>query len=57
MPIKNYSKKLLKNNEGQSIVEYVFLLSFIAVVVVAVLTGIGTDVTTKFNQVLAGFNG
>jgi len=57
MPIKNYPKKLLKNNEGQSIVEYVFLLSFIAIVVVAVLTAIGVDVTGKFNEVLAGFNG
>lgn len=45
------------NDKGQGLVEYALLLTLVAVVVIAVLTILGTTVNDVFCQVISGLNG
>jgi pilus assembly protein Flp/PilA len=40
-----------KRQSGQALVEYALILALIAIVAIAVLTGIGTNVNTKLGSV------
>jgi len=40
----------IKNERGANLVEYVFLLVFIALVVVIAVTALGSKVSEKFSQ-------
>jgi pilus assembly protein Flp/PilA len=42
----------LKREEGQTMAEYGLLIALIAVVVIAVITVLGTSLTTKFQSVV-----
>lgn len=44
---------LREREEGQALVEYALLLSLIAIVSVAVLTALGTNVSTIFSSINA----
>ncbi|MGI6227870.1 MAG: Flp family type IVb pilin [Peptococcales bacterium] len=41
---------LWKNEDGQGVIEYAFILSFIALSVVLVLSSLGTSVAAKFQS-------
>ncbi|MGE4054714.1 MAG: Flp family type IVb pilin [Vicinamibacterales bacterium] len=43
--------RFVREEEGQDIVEYAFLLGFIAMVAVAAITILGTNLNTFFNNV------
>ena len=52
--MKNRIQRLmrkLKQNRGQSLVEYALILALISVVAILVLRGIGTTVNTKLDNV------
>ena len=42
---------LIKEESGQGMVEYGLILALIAVVVIGVLSGIGTNLTSKFKKI------
>lgn len=48
----NYVKALVKDEKGQGMVEYGLILALIAVVVIVTVTGIGTQLQVKFQEVL-----
>ncbi len=41
----------LKTEKGQTLVEYALLLVLIAIVVIAMLTGVGKSVNTAFSKI------
>jgi pilus assembly protein Flp/PilA len=43
--------------KGQGLVEYALILVLIAVVVIAILTVLGTQVSTVFSQITSGLRG
>ena len=45
-------KRLWKEEEGQGMVEYGLILVLIAVVVIAALTDIGSNLLTKFEEIV-----
>ena len=47
------TRALRDREEGQALVEYALLLSLIAIVSVAVLTALGTNVSTIFSNINA----
>ena len=49
--------KQVEREEGQGLVEYALLLVLIAVLVIAILTLLGSNVTLVFARVMGGFNG
>lgn len=55
LPIRAYLAvaALRKREEGQALVEYALLLSLIAIVSIAVLTALGTNVSTIFSNINA----
>lgn len=44
-------KALLRNQKGQGMVEYGLILALIAVVVVGIMTTMGTNLTTTFTTI------
>jgi pilus assembly protein Flp/PilA len=46
--------KFLKDRSGVTAIEYGLIAGLIAVVIIAVVTTIGTDLTNLFNDVSAG---
>ncbi len=44
-------RRLLKDEEGQTLVEYGLLLALIALVVIAALTVLGQKIATTFNTI------
>lgn len=50
-------KNIIKDESGQGLAEYALILALIAVVVIAALTGIGTSVRDKLNQVGTSLGG
>ena len=52
-PIRMYlaAKALRDREEGQAMVEYALILSLVSIVVVTVLTSIGTQVSVLFQSV------
>jgi|HubBroStandDraft_6_1064221.scaffolds.fasta_scaffold2146397_1 pilus assembly protein Flp/PilA len=41
------------NEEGQALVEYALILGLIALVVIGVVTSLGTEVSTQFSKIVA----
>lgn len=41
----------MKNEEGQGLVEYGLIVALVALIVIAVLTLIGGNLTNKFNEI------
>ena len=55
--LKNFYKKsklVLKNEDGQGLVEYALILVLIAIVVMAAVTSIGTTTNSAFIRVNSG---
>ena len=52
--MRNLIQGFAREEEGQDLVEYTFLLVFIALILVAILTASGTSVNSVFNQVNTG---
>jgi pilus assembly protein Flp/PilA len=46
-----------KRQEGQGLVEYALILVLVAIVVIAILTLLGPQVSGVFARIMAGFNG
>lgn len=42
----------LGNEKGQGMIEYVLLVALIAIVLILVLTNVGTGITAKFQEVV-----
>lgn len=56
--LKTWIQARLTNNErGASMVEYGFLLAFIATVAIIAVRFLGDTVSTRYNQVGESFNG
>ncbi|MGP4105697.1 Flp family type IVb pilin [Virgibacillus sp. L01] len=53
----NKLKGLFIEEEGQGMVEYGLILGLIAVVVIAALTLVGTDIKTLFNDIVSKLPG
>jgi pilus assembly protein Flp/PilA len=49
--------KIPKREEGQGLVEYALLLVLVAVIIIAILTVLGSQVMVVFARVMAGLNG
>ena len=43
--------KLLKNEKGATAIEYGLIAALISVVIIGVLSTIGTNLTSKFNEI------
>lgn len=43
--------KLLKNNKGATAIEYGLIAALIAVVIIAAVTALGSNISTQFNKV------
>jgi pilus assembly protein Flp/PilA len=50
-------KRFLKDESGATAIEYGLIASLIAVAIIAILTTLGTDLSTKFQAVSDGING
>ncbi len=45
-------KETLKDKKGQGMVEYALIIGLIAVVVIGLLTSMGTDIKAKFQEIV-----
>ena len=53
--VQQFLRKLCSDEQGQTIVEYGLILTFIALVLIAVLGSLGTSVINIFTSVSGGF--
>lgn len=53
----NLFMRLVREEEGQSMVEYALILALISVVAIAVLSPIGTKIKEQLNKVLTQLGG
>ena len=53
----NYVANMFRREEGQGMAEYGLILALVAVVVIAVLTTMGTTIQGKFQDVINGLTG
>jgi pilus assembly protein Flp/PilA len=51
MQLVNSMKSLVRNEEGQDLLEYALLVALIALVAVGAVTAAGTQVSAIFNQI------
>lgn len=49
--LKNIMCELYKDEDGQGMTEYALIIALIAIVVIAVLTAIGTNIEAKFQEI------
>jgi len=49
--IRHYIEGLLRKEEGQTLTEYALILVLIAIVVITVLTLLGSQINTVFSQI------
>jgi Flp pilus assembly pilin Flp len=49
---KTYLSYYLGNEEGQGMVEYVLIIGFVALVLIAVVTVFGTTIQAKFQELI-----
>jgi Flp pilus assembly pilin Flp len=54
--MKNLIKRFIREESGQDLVEYAFLLVFIALTLIVILGAVGTSVNTLFSNVNSGIN-
>ncbi len=45
-------KEMLSDKRGQGMVEYVLIIAFVAVLLIATLTGLSTSIAAKFTQII-----
>lgn len=45
------AKQILRNNNGQGLVEYALILVLVAIVVIASLRSMGTEIDEKFSAI------
>lgn len=50
--LKTNVKSNLTNRKGQGMVEYVLIIAFIAIIVLAAITPLGSAIADKFNEVV-----
>lgn len=55
--LMNYLNPYLDDESGQGMVEYGLILALIAIVAIVSLTGIGTQLTAKFNEIVSKLGG
>lgn len=55
--MKNFLKAWYHDNSGQALTEYALILAVIAIAAVAVMTLLGDQLTTVFNNVLTSLGG
>jgi len=55
--MKGIMKRFFKEEEGQGLVEYALIIALIAVVVIAALGAMGTNILGKFNEIIEGLGG
>ena len=46
-----YTRAKIGKDEGQALVEYTLILALVSIVAITVLTGIGTQITSKLTSV------
>ena len=51
MTMKNLLVRLMRDDEGQDLIEYALLAGFISLVAVAAITTVGTNVNTVYTKV------
>jgi pilus assembly protein Flp/PilA len=51
MEMTNLIQRFIRDEEGQDLVEYAFLLAFIALIAVAGVTLVGTSITNVYNSI------
>jgi len=49
--MKKFAGRLIRNEEGASLVEYGLLVGFIAVVCIVAVTALGTNISAMFTNV------
>ena len=49
-------RRLVREEEGQGMVEYALIIALISVVAVLALTNLGTGIREKFNEILENFS-
>ena len=49
-------RPIIQDEKGQALVEYALILMLIAIIVIVMLTGIGTNVNNMYCAVNSGFN-
>ncbi|HJV65394.1 MAG TPA: Flp family type IVb pilin [Geomonas sp.] len=55
--IRSRIDSTLDNEKGATMVEYALMVALIAVVAVAAVTGLGTNVSTKFQSIATAIGG
>jgi len=50
-------RKILGNNKGATAIEYGLIAALIAVAAIAAMKGLGSQLTTTFNQVASNMSG
>jgi Flp pilus assembly pilin Flp len=55
--MKNLIQRFIREEEGQDLVEYAFLIVFIALVIVATLQATETSIAGVFSRIIASVNG
>ncbi|MCF6466666.1 Flp family type IVb pilin [Clostridium sp. Cult2] len=53
----NIFKRLIKEEEGQGMVEYGLILALVALAAVLALTGLGTAIKDKFTEIVTKLDG
>lgn len=56
-PLKSSIKSFSRDENGATAIEYGLIAGLIAVVIIAAVTGIGSQLTVKFNDILVGLGG
>ncbi len=49
--MKNLIRRFIKNDEGQDLVEYAFLVAFIALLVIIGVTALGTNLNLFYDSI------
>jgi pilus assembly protein Flp/PilA len=54
--VKNLVSRIVREEEGATLVEYVLLVALIAVVCIVAITAVGSKANSKLNNVAANLN-
>ena len=53
--MKNFFKRLISDNSGQTMTEYALILAVIAVAVIGAITLLGDEIKTTFDGIVSSF--